>query len=127
MVYAPHRCGTLLIPTGPTGDHLFVITTDICVNGRHLLANVSTIHDHRHHDDTCTIAPGEHPFINGDSYVVYRMATIGRAERLTRMVDGWMYKAHDDASDALTQRIFDGFEVSRFTPRRIKDYIATLG
>lgn len=42
------------------------------------------------------------------------------------MVEGWVYKPHADASEALTTRIFDGVLESPFTPRFIKSYVQGL-
>ena len=123
MTYQPARCGTLLIPTGPAGDHLFVITTDACRDGRHLLVNLSTIRPGTFHDTTCELQIGEHPFVTAPSYVVYRGAMIQPAERLSRMVDGWVYKAHQDATEQLTARMLAGVGASKFTPRHIKNYL----
>ncbi len=127
MAYAPARCDTLLIPTGPAGDHLFVITTDACPNGLHVLANFTKVAPDRFVDDACLLAPGEHPFIIQDSYVLYRSAIIQPALRLSNMVDGWVYKNGYPASVKLTNRILAGFGKSRFTPKFIKIHLQNLG
>lgn len=124
MSFVPARCGTLLIPTGPTGNHLLVIATDACSEGKHLLVNLSTIYSGAFYDDTCVVQAGEHPFVKAPSFAVYRSAMIQTGDRLTQMVDGWVYKAHHDATDALTARILAGALASRLTPRHVKNYLS---
>jgi hypothetical protein len=123
VIYQPSRCDTLLIPTGPSGDHLFTIVTEVCPEGKHLLLNVSSIREGQFRDPTCEVAAGEHPFIIQASYVVYRSPQIQTAERLTKLVDGWLYKRHSPADEALVAKIFAGVGVSRFTPRYVKSYL----
>lgn len=124
MVYVPARCDTVMIPTGHAGDHLFVITTDACPAGQHLLVNLTSVRDGRHTDATCIVEPGEHPFITQQSYVLYRAAQIQGANRLGVMVDGWVYRCGQRATDELTDRILAGFFTSPFTPRFVKSYLA---
>jgi hypothetical protein len=128
MPYVPYRRGTLLIPSGPSGDHLFGVITDICAEGRHLIVNISSIPETGFYDATCVIGPGEHPFVTKPSYAYYSMADIQAAERLGRMVDGWVYRRHNaDLSPDLAQRIEDGVLASPHTKRRIKNYYRALG
>lgn len=122
MPYIPARCDTLLIPSGPS-EHLFVITTDACPMGSHLLVNFSSVKAGRTIDSTCIIEPGEHPFIGHRSFVLYRSAQIQTANRLSTLVDGWLYKPHERATSELTDRILSGFSVSPFTPNFIKSYL----
>lgn len=126
MVYDPARCDTLLIPSGPSGEHLFAITTDACNEANHLLLNVSTIREGSFHDPACIVNVGDHPFITSQSYVVYRSGQIQKAERLTLMVDGWVYKKHQPACDALVKKMLDGVTVSRFTPKFIISYLDAI-
>ena len=127
MTYIPARCDTLLIPTGDAGDHLFVIATDACSAGQHLLVNFTSIKPGRKIDNTCIIKAGEHPFVTHDSYVLYRSAQLQPAQRIGRMVDGWMYKTHQPATPQLTDRILSGFETSPFTPRFIEKHLKDVG
>ena len=126
MTYLPARCDTLMIPSGAAGDHLFFITTDACAAGKHLLVNVTSIKLDRHVDDTCIIKAGEHRFVTHDSYILYRGAIIDDGVRLGRMVDGWVYRKGDAASDELTTRILAGFADSPFTPRHVTAYLRGL-
>lgn len=123
MPYLPARCDTVMIPTGEVGDHLFVITTDACPADNHILVNITSIKPGRNVDATCVVQPGEHPFVVNDSYVVYRSAQLLSAQKIGRMVDGWVYRKGQPATEPLTDRILEGFGVSRFTPRFILNHL----
>ena len=127
MAYVPARCDTLLIPTGPAGDHLFVITTEACPGGLHVLANFTKIAPGRFVDKACLLSPGEHPFITQDSFVLYRSAMVQPGARLSNMVDGWVYRVGQPATVALTDKILAGFGASKFTPKFIKTHLHGLG
>jgi hypothetical protein len=85
--------------------------------------NLSTIRPGVFHDDTCVVVPGEHPFIQVPSYVVYRSAQVQAAERLVKLVAGWVYKPHAPASVELTDRMLAGVGNSRFTPKFVRTYL----
>lgn len=121
MAYVPYRKGTLLIPTGGT-KHLFVIVTDRCLAGHHLIVNLTTVRS-QNIDTTCVVEAGCHRFIVDRSYAVYRLADIQSAAKLSRMVDGWVYSTHDDASEELSDIILNGVCKSRHTPKRIRNYL----
>lgn len=127
MAYVPARCDTLLIPTGSAGDHLFVITTEACPGGLHVLANFTKVAPGRYVDDACRLSAGEHPFIVQESFVLYRSAIVQPGIRLSNMVDGWVYRVGRPATVALTNRILAGFGVSKFTPRFIRTHLQGLG
>jgi len=91
MPYVPYKKGTLLIPSGADGYHLFITVNEKCDEGQHLLINVTSLRDGAKYDDTCILEAGEHPFIKHKSYVVYRMAFIKPAASISKMVDGWEY------------------------------------
>ena len=126
MPYLPARCDTVMVPSGPAGDHLFVITTDSCPAAKHLLVSVTSVKPGRHADTTCVLEAGDHPFVEHQSYVLYRNADIQSANRLGNMVDSWYYRRGAPATPELTDRILAGFEVSLFTPKFIVDYLATI-
>lgn len=122
MPYTPARCDTLMIPSGP-GEHLFVITTDACPQQQHVLVNFTSVKPRRTIDTTCIVAAGEHPFIEQESYVLYRSAQLQAAQRLGRLVDGWVYRTGAPATVALTDRILAGFAQSPFTPRFVTAHL----
>jgi len=126
MPYIPARCDTVMIPTGP-GEHLFVITTDACPQDKHILVNLTSVKPGRNIDSTCIVHPGEHPFVDQESYILYRSAQLLAAQKIGRMVDGWVYRTGQPATEALTDRILAGFGASRFTPRFILNHLRTNG
>lgn len=127
MPYSPARCDTVMIPTGDAGDHLFVITTDACPQGKHILVNLTSIKPGRSIDTTCVVQPGEHPFVVRDSYVVYRSAQMLSAQKIGQMVDSWVYRKGQPATEPLTDKILAGFSASQFTPRFILNHLRSNG
>lgn len=123
--YRPHRKGTLLIDSGTSGKHLYFIVTDACAEGYHLLVNISTLRSDRD-DQTCVLPIGCHPFVTADSYVVYRMADIQSADKISRMVAGWVWTPKEDCTEKLIEMIFAGFAVSPHAPQRIVNYVESL-
>jgi len=126
MPYQPSKGGTLLIPSGPASDpdklHLYAILTDASNDPCHLLVNFTTIKGGVFYDPTCIVKAGEHAFIKQDSYVEYRRATIMHSAHIVKCVEGWTFKPQDTLSQALIDRICDGVEDSKFTPRGMKQY-----
>lgn len=67
-----------LIPSGPTGEHVFTVALGPKVLAGHgpleqvILLSFTTIRQGLPHDPACVIRPDEHPFIKHDSYVYYR-------------------------------------------------------
>lgn len=127
MVYTPARCDTLFIPSGPEGDHLFVITTDACTQGKHILASMSRIKEGRRYDPTCILEVGVHPFVRTRSFIAYNHARIEGANRITHLVDGMVWRPSVAATPELTQQILAGYIVSPFTPRFVKAYMRSVG
>lgn len=125
--YAPYKKGTLWIPSGPNDTkHLFVVMNDKCDAGCHLIVNVTSINDGLPYDATCVLNAGDHPAITKSSYVFYALADIQSAERLTKMVRGWMYRPAADVSGAVFEKILAGFATSEQVKKRITKYIDGL-
>lgn len=126
MTYVPQKGHSLLIPTGGGHFHLFVILTDKCPKGLHLLVNISSCDPNVQHDTTCEVNPGDHRFVNHASYAVYGLAVTFEAAYLTAKVDGQIFKQHDNATPALVARMITGILVSPFTKPLIKTYYRQL-
>ena len=126
MPYESKIRDTLLIPSGPANDpdrmHLHGVLTEKCENSCHFVVCIESIIDGAYHDDTCEVEPGEHEFIKKKSYVNYRRAQVCKADRLKKMVDGWVYRPKEPLSQQLWERMCQGIEKSKFTPRGMKDY-----
>jgi hypothetical protein len=125
-VWQPQAAATLLMPSGPEGDHLFVVLCDPktfpgygpnpCV----LLVNVSSIREGSHHDPTCVLEPGSHPFVKRVSFVAYRYARVEFVPHVMRLVEQGLFKPHDPMPPEILARILDGLRRSPFTKREFK-------
>lgn len=122
MPFTPYRRATLLIPSGPVGNHLFGIVSDACPQGQQILLSFSTVREGRYHDPTCLVSVGEHPFIVDPSWIVYRDARIEQTAKLTRMVESGYYQTNDVLDEDLAARMFGGVGISDHTPRYVIRY-----
>jgi hypothetical protein len=125
MPYIAKKCHAMLMPSGtsvdPTKKHLFIVCTDKCANGKHLLVTV-TGWTNNLCDATTRLAAGEHPFITKDSYILYRKCRIETAEDLGKGVDGGIFIPRDAAGNELMAKILAGICTSEQTPRKVKRY-----
>lgn len=129
MLFLPFKKATLLIPSGPANDpsrkHLFVLLTgptQLNTEKNVLLVSFSSCKRNVYFDPTCTITPGEHPFIREASYVLYSKARIEPVDALLRGVKAGSITPHSQVSDALFQRISVGLVTSPHTRKRIIDF-----
>jgi hypothetical protein len=97
--YIPCKGHTLLIPSGssssPDKKHLF-------------LASASTIRAGIAYDATCEIAPGEHPFIQAASYILYARPAKLRHEGIIKCVAAAFV---DEFDPGRFQRATDSFVI----------------
>jgi hypothetical protein len=83
----------IFIPSGPQGNHLFIILNDpkplpgYGVADQCVLVNLSTIDPLMPYDSTHVLQPGAHPFITNPSYVYYRGARVDRASHLVDCIN----------------------------------------
>ena len=116
--------GTLIIPSGPIGKHLFVILNEpkdfAGYKNSSVLVNVSSIRK-APYDDTCILEPGSHPFINQRSYIAYRHARVDREESLIQKVNASLFTPHEPLDDELLERIHNGLYESPQTRRFLKE------
>ena len=117
---------TLLMPSGPDGDHLFVVLNnpkvfpDYGSNPQVLLVNLSTVRQGVHFDATCVLQPGCHPFVKVESYVVYRSARLEPEAHLLGLVQKGLFRPHDPMPAAIVGAIRSGLIASPFTKREFK-------
>ena len=117
---------TLLMPSGPDGDHLFVVLNDPKVfpdygpNPQVLLVNLSTVRQGVHFDATCLLQPRCHPFVKVESYVVYRSARVEPEAHLLALVEKGLFRPHDPMPAAIIDDIRSGLIASPFTKREFK-------
>ena len=117
---------TLLIPSGPSGAHLFVIVfgpqvlQDYGPSAQFVSVSVTTLRADIHHDPSCMLKPGDHPFIKHDSYVSYRDARIDTGDDLKRRVEDGVFQPHQPLDSQILARIVFGVCQSKFVRREIK-------
>ena len=115
------------MPSGPDGNHLFVVLNDPKVfdgygaRAHVVLVCVSSIRDGISHDTTCELEPGCHAFVKRPSYVVYRRSRIEAAKHLEKLVEQGVFKPHSPVSAALLHRLKRGLRASSFTSREFKE------
>ena len=103
---------TLLVPSGPSGLHLFVIVTNPCPQNSVLMFSVSRIKAGRYHDPTCTFVGGEHEFISAPSYVVYGKPEQRFLSGIRKCIDGKEFIPKSDLDHDHFVRMCDGIIVS---------------
>jgi hypothetical protein len=120
---------TLLMPTGPGGDHLHIVLNDpkqFAGYGSHpcvVLVNVSTLRAGISHDPTCILSAGCHPFVKDESYVVYRSARIEQASHVLLLVRQGLFKPHLAVTPQILTLIRVGIRSSPFATREFKNLL----
>lgn len=123
MDYEPKKQGTLLLPSGPNGMHLFIIINDKCQNNQHLLLSITTIREGVHHDATTVLEVGDHPFIRHPSFIYPEQR---RTDLIKKNVLNQLFIPKEDLEDAVFSRVCDGIEQSDFSPPwAIRYYLET--
>lgn len=125
MAYVPLKKGTIIIVSGthhdPGREHLFIICTDVCVKGFHVIVPLTSyVNDLC--DGTCIVERGEHPFVRKKSYILYRKAEVREASVLIAGVAAKIMRPHDDMNAQTFLRIRNGICRSIHTPRKVKKY-----
>lgn len=112
-MWRARRGATLLVPSGPAHDpdrmHLHVVLTNPSASGEVLLASVCSIPLSNLYDSSCTLFPGEHPFIAKHSYIAYSRCVITAAATLEHKVRQREFVAKDDLSAARFNDVLVGF------------------
>lgn len=118
---------SLLIPSGPNEKrHMFALMLDpVQVDGRGLrpcvlLACVVSVKDGIALEDCCLLGPGDHPFIQHDSYVDYRFTRLEFADDVQSRVQDGTFIAKDPCSAELMKKIIAGALKSRRISREYK-------
>jgi hypothetical protein len=120
-----------LIPSGtlfhPGRHHLFVLLTNVCPANTHIAVSLSSIKPGVSHDSTCIVDPGEHPFIEVSSFVLYAKPQQLFRSGIAKSIGSRIYTAKEDCESVLLERIRAGLMSSPFTPRWAKDYFRMNG
>lgn len=124
--WQPQAGATLLMPSGPAGEHLFIVLCDprpftgYGTNPCIVLVNLSSIREGIHHDATCVLELGEHVFVKRASFVEYRRARIEQVTHVTKMVEQGLFKPQEPMSHEILGRVLEGLTRSPFTKREFK-------
>jgi hypothetical protein len=121
------RKATLFIPTGPR-DHLHVVMNDAVfypVRGYEavLAINLCSITAGVPHDSTCELGKSDHRFVVHPTFADYRHAGVLNATRLQLGIANGELRISDPVSEALYQRILDGFSASPAVTPKLKRFI----
>ncbi len=86
------------MPSGPQGDHLFVILNKPADFGGYpprscVLVNLCTVR-RGPYDTTRVIQPGAHPFVKRLTYVGYRHTRMEQESHLTKLVQARIFIPH---------------------------------
>jgi hypothetical protein len=129
--YLPSKGCTLLIPSGtifnPDGRHLFVVLTNPCEGGLHVLASISSVKPNRSYDSTCVLQAGEHPFLDRQSFVFYAKIQQVPHAGIIRCVKSGLYIPKENCDATVLKRIGEGVTESPMAPRWAKEYFRRNG
>lgn len=124
---------SMLIPSGPgTKMHLFAILLDpITVDSygsqpQVLLASVESIKPGIIVDDSCLLGPGDHPFIEHDSFVNYRHTRLEAAQHIEARINDGVFVLKEPCSPELIRRIIQGAMQSRRISREFKKILENV-
>lgn len=132
MPWGAVRRATLLIPSGPQHDpdrkHLHIVLTDPTgTTGEVLLVCVVSIPTSNLYDASCTLFPGEHPFVVHGSYVAYRFSRIVPAAVLEAKVDAGEYLSKPMLDKKRFEDVVAGLLASPMVTPKIARFFAAAG
>jgi len=105
---------TLLIDSGPTGKHLFIviwgpdIVPGMGSRTKVVLVDVCTIDPQLPFDSTCLLNAGHHRFVRVPSYVAYFFARIEDEAIVDANVASGLWPGHDVLDAAVLKRVRGG-------------------
>src|SRR5690606_13956673 len=121
----PRKPGdTLLIPSGPSGLHLFIVLLgpfllhECGAEPQLIMVSATTIRGL--HDSASVLVKVDHPFIHDDSYILSRSPRQHAVSHVDHMVDSRIWIPREPCSSALTPRIVEGAFKSPLIPRIVK-------
>ena len=135
-VWQAIRRATLLIPSGPQHDperkHLHIVLNnphpDATGADKVLVVSVTGIPTHwQGYDPSCTLYPGEHPFIVKHSYVAYRYLELVDPAHLASQVQAKKFVAKPLLDEKFFAAVIQGLRDSPQTqPRFLRFFDSTL-
>lgn len=135
MSWQAARRATLLIPSGPNHDpsrnHLHIVLNDPYPDHTHLpkvlVVSVTGIPNTNLYDPSCSLFPGEHPFVVKPSYVIYKFSKLMDPGVLDAKVRAKEYAAKPLVNEKLYAHIVTGLRDSLQTePRLLKFFEAAI-
>lgn len=123
-----NKGNTLLVPSGPQNGqrHLFALMLDpVKIDGYGekrcvLLACVTSVKEGLPFEDLCILKPGDHPFIEHDSYVDYRFTRLEAVGHLESRIQEGVFVVKDPCSPDTIKRIIQGALLSKRISREYK-------
>lgn len=121
------RRATVLVPSGtedrPDLKHLFILLNDPSGTEKLvLMVSISTVYPDKYHDPTCILEPGDHPFINCKSFVMYSKARIESVKTLEAGVKQNLLIPKEPMALEVFARICQGVLDSKRTPAELKRF-----
>lgn len=117
---------TLLAPSGPQGQHLFVVLNDprefsgygnaVCI----VMVPLDSIKAGILHDATCELDSGAHTFLTRPSFVNYRYTRIEQVRHLEGLVANGIFRPREPIDPHILRRLLNGLLTSPFTKREFK-------
>lgn len=125
------RRATLLIPSGPTHDperkHLHIVLNDPHgESGEVLIVSVTSIPLSNLYDPSCSLNPGEHPFIVRDSYVSYRFTRKVQAQALEDQVKQGEFIAKPLMDEKIFKYVIEGFFDSPHVTPKLRRFLEEI-
>ncbi|MGH2632906.1 MAG: hypothetical protein ACRDG3_05805 [Tepidiformaceae bacterium] len=121
------KLGDTFIPLAPQHDgHLWVVISEPTPQNRLAIVNFTTRRPAC--DDSCIARPGEHPFLNRESILLYARARLQDVDALDSHVKAGYYQVREPVGNALLRRIQEGALQSIYTSGVVQSSVrATLG
>jgi hypothetical protein len=123
IAWVAARRATLLVPSGPAHDpgrkHFHIVLTDpIAATGEVLMVGVTSIPPSGLYDGSCTLFPGEHPFIVKDCFVAYKFSRVVSAALLESKVANGEFVAKPPLDPKRFADVIEGLKASpHITPK----------
>lgn len=117
---------TFLAPSGPSGQHLFVVacgpqqSQSYGSQNQYLVVNFSTIRESLYYDPACVVQPKEHEFFNSPSFAFYKHADNISEGDLTKKISNGLFQVKQDCSSDLLRKVQIGASNSKHIRRDLK-------
>lgn len=113
---------TILIPSGPTGEHLFICIFDAKeIDGKQKLLLAPIVSQFPKCDLTCALTVEDHPFIRHDSIIAYNHCRTESLDHVLNCVGSGLFKiTYPPVSAAVLVRVQNSYMTSNRVPKYIK-------